>query len=113
MPLLQNPCPLSKYQARLLSEDPTLKTNLPPKECGSSLYTSPIDSAFSSDSPALEIKEAYNPYNLFTTCEGLKLPVEVCLKIVEDVVNIDPKHARVLMCLSKVSFVHPPFNQHR
>ena len=113
MPLIHHPPPLSKYQARLPSEHPALKTNLPPKECGSCsfLYTEPIGSAFSSGSPVLEIKEAYDPYNLFTTCEGLKLPVEICLEIVEDVINIDPKHARVLMCLSKVSFVYPPFDQ--
>lgn len=41
-------------------------------------------------------------YNLFKGFTDLKLPVEVCLKIVEDTVDIDPKNAQVLMCLSKV-----------
>lgn len=40
--------------------------------------------------------------NLFESFRGMKLPVEVCLKIVEDVIYIDPKIIRVLMRLSKV-----------
>lgn len=47
--------------------------------------------------PAME-----NGYNLFKGFADLKLPIEVCLKIVEDTVDIDPKNAQVLMCLSKV-----------
>ena len=48
---------------------------------------------------AVQISEAYN---LFRSFQGEMLPLEVCLKILEDVVDNEPKNVRVLMCLSKV-----------
>jgi hypothetical protein len=56
-------------------------------------------SSVSADRPQLRIET----YNLFRSFGGIKLPVEVCLRIVEYVVDIDPKVVQVLMCLSKVS----------
>lgn len=47
---------------------------------------------------AIQITETYN---LFRSFHGTTLPLEVCLKIVEEVVDIDPKNVRVLLCLSK------------
>lgn len=56
-------------------------------------------SSVPADRPQLPIET----YNLFRSFGGIKLPVEVCLRIVEYVVDIDPKVVQVLMCLSKVS----------
>jgi hypothetical protein len=50
---------------------------------------------------AIQITEAYN---LFRSFHGTTLPLEVCLKIVEEVVDIDPKNVQVLLCLSKVGY---------
>jgi hypothetical protein len=45
-------------------------------------------------------------YNLFRSLQGITLPLEVCLKILEGVVDIEPKNVRVLMRLSKVSLAY-------
>lgn len=41
-------------------------------------------------------------HNLFRSSYGIGLPVEVCLEIVEDVLDVEPRCVGALMCLSKV-----------
>lgn len=53
----------------------------------------------SADATEFPLKERCS---LFESFRGTELPVEVCLKIVEDVIYIDPKVTPVLIRLSKV-----------
>jgi len=45
-----------------------------------------------------------SPYNLLQSNGGFRLPVEVCLKVLEEVINYDPKSVKILMVVSKVSY---------
>ena len=58
-----------------------------------------VASALSTDSIALPLDKTCS---LFESSHGMKLPVEVSLQIIEDVIDLDPKISRVLMSLSKV-----------
>jgi len=44
--------------------------------------------------------------NLLRSREGSELPAELCLRVLEEVVDADPKSVGVLMCLSKVGSAH-------
>jgi hypothetical protein len=51
---------------------------------------------------ATSFPEGVETYNLLRSGGGSKMPVEICLRIVEEVVDADPKSVGVLMSVSKV-----------
>lgn len=99
MPLLQNSHASLKDQAIPLAQDPALNTNTPVKASNSSFQVDSLESPLSAGATYPETNEVHN---LLRSFGGLRLPAEICLKIVEKVVDIDPKNAPIVMCLSKV-----------
>lgn len=101
MCLIRNPRYLWKLQSTPSSWDSNINVNMAMQIADNLSHSRAVSSAQPTD--AL-VPRTGGAYNLFKSSRGIGLPVEVCLKIVEDVVDVEPKYARALMCLSKVSF---------